>query len=389
LAEDGVGLFADGKLMEIDILIYVEDPGAANFVAGLPEALEKHGWQTRLLADGFAYQYLLDRGIRPELVSKSENSARELLTRLKPGLVIVGTSENPETLGFDLITAARTLGIMTLGVVDAFGNADYRFRGHTDNPLFYSPEWIAVPDQWTKEAYVDLGYPVERLAICGHPHYDYVLNTAARLAKQDKQRSRNKLFSSNHNNAPVIVFAAEVSTGLNPGQYRRMSDYTMTGRGTRTNRTEIILEEFLDALALCEQKYYTVLRMHPKNTEEELAPFLKYFNQISQEEPSLALVFAADLVVGMTSMLMMEAAIMGRPTLSIVPREVEKVSLPTIRLGITPCVTTREELRTVLPDLLARCKQPMAVDTDHWVHPGSLQRTVGFIEGLLNGHYSG
>lgn len=374
--------------MEIDIVIYVEDPGAANFVAALPEALEKRGWQTRLLAGGFAYHYLLDRGIQSELLSKSVNSARKLLTRLKPRLVMVGTSENPETFAFDLITAARPLGIMTLGVVDAFGNADYRFRGHTSNPLFYSPEWLAVPDQWTKEAYLDLGYPIERLAVCGHPHYDYVLDTAARLGKQDKKRFRDKIFPSNHNNSPVIVFVSEISTGLNPGKYRHRPDYSMTGRGTRTDRTGIVLEEFLDALALCKQEHYLVLRMHPKNTQEELAPFLKYFNQISQGEPSLALVFAADLVVGMTSMLLMEAAIMGRPTLSIVPRDAEKVSLPTVRLDITPCVTTREELRTVLPGLLARCKQPIALDTDRWVPPGSLQRTVAFIEGLLNGHYS-
>jgi hypothetical protein len=165
---------------------------------------------------------LLDRGIQPELLSKSVNSARELLTSLKPSLVIVGTSENTETFAFDLITTARTLGIMTLGVVDAFGNADYRFRGHTNDPLFYSPEWIAVPDQWTKQAYLDLGYPVERLAVCGHPHYDYVLDTAAKLRKQNRQLLRDKIFPSNRHNAPVIVFISEISTGLNPGKYRRM-----------------------------------------------------------------------------------------------------------------------------------------------------------------------
>jgi hypothetical protein len=129
--------------------------------------------------------------------------------------------------------------------------------------------------------------------------------------------------------------------------------------------------------------------LHPKNTKEELAPFLKYFHQISQGDPPLPLFFAADLVVGMTSMLLMEAAIMGRSTLSIVPRDVEKVALPTIRSGITPCVTTRKELRTVLPDLLARCQQPMAVGPRSLVHPGSRQRTVAFIENLLTGQCHG
>jgi len=373
--------------MDMDILIYVEDPGAANFVANLPEALGKRGWHSRLLAGGFAYQYLLDRGVEPEPALGSASSARELLSRIKPRLVIVGTAVNPETFGFELISAATTAGISTLGVVDAFGNADYRFRGHTDNPLYYAPEWLAVPDQWTKEAYVELGYPADRLAVCGHPHYDYVLDTAARLRKQDRQRSRERLFPGNHNNAPVVLFIAEISTGINPSQCSCTPDYSLNGSGTYTDRTGIVLEEFLEALSLCEQEYFLVLRLHPKNTREELAPFLKYFHQVSQAEPPLPLVFAADLAVGMTSMLLLEAAILGRPTLSIVPREDEKTLLPTIRLNITPCATTRRELRTVLPDLLRRCQEPMVLDTNDWLHPGSRQRTVAFIEELLKKNY--
>jgi hypothetical protein len=38
LAEDAAGLFEGVNFMKIDILIYVEDPGAANFVASLPDA---------------------------------------------------------------------------------------------------------------------------------------------------------------------------------------------------------------------------------------------------------------------------------------------------------------------------------------------------------------
>jgi hypothetical protein len=191
------------------------------------------------------------------------------------------------------------------------------------------------------------------------------------------------MFPSNHKDDLVVVFVSEISTGLNPSKYSRLPDYTLTGRGTRMDRTEIVLEEFLDAAAQLKPSPYLVLRMHPKNTKEELASFLGDFRQISEKEAPLKLVYAADLVVGMTSMLLLEAAIMGRPTLSIVPRVAEKESLPTIRAGITPCVTTRDELRAILPDLLGKNSQSVASGIDQFIYPGSLQRTVAFIEGLL------
>jgi hypothetical protein len=366
----------------IDILLYVEDPGAANYVASLPAALEAHGWRASLLADGHAYPYLLQLGIHPEPV-RHPVTAKELLSKSKPRLVVVGTSENPDSFGFDLITEARALEIMTVGAVDAFGNADYRFRGRTENALSHAPERLAVPDQWTKDAYISLGYPSEHIAVCGHPHYDRVLAAAERLRQEDRQVLRRAMFPSNHKDDLVVVFVSEISTGLNPSKYSRLPDYTLTGRGTRMDRTEIVLEEFLDAAAQLKPSPYLVLRMHPKNTKEELASFLGDFRQISEKEAPLKLVYAADLVVGMTSMLLLEAAIMGRPTLSIVPRVAEKESLPTIRAGITPCVTTRDELRAILPDLLGKNSQSVASGIDQFIYPGSLQRTVAFIEGLL------
>ena len=371
-----------GRKRDIDILIYVEDPGAANYVAGLPAALESRGWRVCLLSDGFAYPYLLQLGIKSEMLHRTA-SAKELLSKFKPRLVLIGTSANPETFGFDLITEAYGLGIMTIGAVDAFGNADYRFRGRTDNPLAYAPEWLAVPDQWTKGAYTSLEYPSERIAVCGHPHYDYVLEAAERLGRGDRQALRKVMFPFNQKDAPVVIFGAEPLIGLNPGKYGRMHEYTFKGSGNRVNRTEIVLEEFMGVMRQVKPIPYLVLRMHPKNTREELASFLGDFHQVSDEGASLDLLFAADLVVGMTSMLLQEAAIMGKPTLSIVLRAAEKESLPMVRAGIIPCVSTRDELKGTLPELLRKNSQSFLPGIDQFIKYGSLQRTVAFIEGLL------
>lgn len=369
--------------MNKDILIYVEDPGAANYVAGLPAIMAQHGCPVFLLAEGHAYPYLLQRGIRPEKVEYS-TTAIDILNKTKPHLLIVGTSENPDTFGFKLLQTAHILGIKTLGVVDALGNADYRFRGQTDNPLAYAPEWLIVPDQWTKTAYTSMGYSPDHIGVCGHPHYDYVLDTAARLEGEEKRQYRRRILPDNLKDSPVIVFVSEISTGLNPGKYSRSPDYTLQGRGKLTGRTEIVLEEFLDALTVLEQRPYLVLRMHPKNTGKELASFLKCFDYVSQKEDPLDIIYTSDLVVGMTSMLLMEAAIMGKKTLSIVPRDCEKRSLPTIITGITPCVTTRKELRTVLSALIDKS---LGNELDNkkagFIQRGSLEKTMAFIEGII------
>ena len=46
-----------------DVLMFVEDPGAANYVAPLPAALAESGWHSTLLSAESAREYLYARGV--------------------------------------------------------------------------------------------------------------------------------------------------------------------------------------------------------------------------------------------------------------------------------------------------------------------------------------
>jgi hypothetical protein len=367
-----------------DVLIFVEDPGAANYVAHLPAALAERGWQALLLADGGVKEYLLERGVRPTMVRPSM-TAENILASFNPRLLLVGTSENPDTLGLALVAQARQSDIESVGVVDFINNADHRFRGRSEEALTYAPDWLLVPDEWTKDAYVELGYPAHRILVCGHPHYDHVLDVKTQLSQEDRTILRRRVLPQVPKGRLVVVFAAERLPGLDPQQYRRSAEYTLTGWGTSTGRTEIVLEEFLDAIQLVKPRPYLVLRLHPKNTRDEFTAYLDEFDLVSHGGSPLELVYVADLVVGMTSMLMLEAALLGRPTLSVVPRVVEMEWLLSIRIGITACVTTREQLRSNLANLLRDSSQMLRVDDGKVIVFGSLQRTAKFIERLLDG----
>jgi hypothetical protein len=149
-------------------------------------------------------------------------------------------------------------------------------------------------------------------------------------------------------NRPVWLFLAEGIDQLNPAVSFRDSDYTMFGRGGGDFRSVIILEEILDAAAQLNPRPWVVLRLHPKNREEDFLSLTPELGMISREGDPLPLVWAADLVLGMTTMLLVETYLLGRPHLSILPRSSERTWLYTLEQGLTKTVCSRVDLLEIL-----------------------------------------
>ncbi|MBV9182604.1 MAG: hypothetical protein JO356_14930 [Acidobacteria bacterium] len=367
-----------------DVLLFAEDPGAANFVVELPRSLAAIGFNACLLATGVAAKYLPQYHVEFSVVP-DDCDARRLLQSILPRLVVVGTSENSDSLGLQLILEARAANLPSVGVADQVTNCEFRFRGRTDDPLAYAPDWLLVPDEPTRQAYLALGYCEHRIVTCGHPWYDVIRSDMEVLQKKGQREIRAKLLPDLPGNRPVVAFIAEVSTGLDETQYRRSIDYTLSGKGNSSGRTEIVLEEFLEAVKHLVPRPYLVLRLHPKNREEEFARYLDEFDKISRTERPLDMVFAANYVVGMSSMLMMEAALIGRPTLSILPRPLERSWLASIAMGLTTCVTRREELVGAIANMLQESERPNKPPIFDDGLLGSLARTTNFLRELLTG----
>jgi hypothetical protein len=358
-------------------IVFVEDPGAANQAAELPEALEKRGLRTTLLAYGPAVEFLELRASSP-FTAAEEAEAEAILERYRPALVVVGTSENPRSPALDLVRASAERGIPTVGIVDSPASSAQRFRGTTSDPLAYAPDWILVPDAWTKSHYVGLGHPEGRVVACGHPHYDFV-RAFGEKTRDSQARIRAELFPEAAPGRRVVVFAADLSTGLDPAAYRRSPEYTLTGRGENTGRTEIVLEEFLDAVSPFRDRAHCVMRLHPKHEGAELEAYVDEFDQVSQAEPSLDVIVGADAAVGMTTMLLVEALLLGRPTLSIVPREIERGWLATTQYELTPCVTTRPAVRAEVARLIEEAPLPDDGRVELVLPRDSLARTADAI----------
>jgi hypothetical protein len=342
--------------MSTDILAFIEDPGAANYMLPVIAALEARGVHVTLRTEGAAATYVARAS------TGHEEAPDALLTRLRPRAILVGTSENARTFGLALIDAAKAAGIPTVAALDSLANAARRFQGLGATALTHAPDLILVADDATAAAFAALGYPRAAIKICGHPQHDTVRDRAGALDAEGRTAVRRRVFGEPENgDRPVLVFASEVSTGIGEDVYKRTADYTLSGSGKYNLRTEIVIEEFLAAVGRLPQRPHLVLRLHPKNTREELSPFVDAFDDISEGGPGLDVVFAADAVAGMTSILLVEAMILGRPVLSLLPRAEERNLLSEILSGAIPAATTAaqidEGLRAILQNPQARANE--------------------------------
>ena len=363
--------------------MFVEDPGAANFVAPVHAALRNNGKASIILSTGTALKCLSEKDVETNEIHASD-STEAILDDLAPDILLIGTSENPDSMGFKLLETARRKKIPTVGVIDAAVNAGYRFRGHSPSALAHAPDWLIVPDEWTKKLFLHLGYQAEKIAVCGNPHFDYVMDVAAGLSKAGSSSLRKHILPGIGQNQRAVVFVSEGVAQLRrlvsavPGQ----DEYTLTGWGSSRGRTEIILEEFLTAVQSLSPRPYLILRPHPKDASDEYRDYLKYFDCVNTTNGPLELIYCADLIVSGTSMLLQEAAIMGKPVLSILPRTKEKEWLQGVRTGIIPFVTTRDELKTILLSLLRNGTTLKNRSRTGFVY-GSTQRVMLFIEFIL------
>ena len=92
------------KTNEVDVLVHVEDPGAINFFKFLPEIFNERKITYLFICDGGASNFFKDEEYNFKIHS---NSADEIISSIKPSILMVGTSENKKTFAFDLIVGTQ------------------------------------------------------------------------------------------------------------------------------------------------------------------------------------------------------------------------------------------------------------------------------------------
>ena len=366
------------------LIVGASDPGAANVLIPVVQHLLK---DQEIEVISFCGEPARSRFIGSGVAAtESSVDAESLLKQLSPKGVLVGTSEDCQSIDRRLTKAARKEQIMSFCVLDYWSQYHRRFSAPGEH-FVYLPDHVYVMDQAAGDGLFGVGVPKQNIQITGHPHLEQFRASAP--AVDSKKLDEFKPSLGIEPEEIVITFASETFGWSHDANYR------FPPLSGDKERTVIILEHVLQTLKQiaprCAKRIVLVNKLHPKNRFEEFswidAQSLPFRVLPVKDTDLIALLQASSIVIGMTSMLLVESVSLGRPTLSIVPRAIEEQIGPnggqSWSLARTP-----QELSERLSGWL---RDPAAANGD-WnrialdleaQHRGSVQRIVSHLYSRL------
>lgn len=307
--------------------------------------LEAAGFDVRFTISDQLSEYCQARGW---ICAIFPNVQKDALILAGTDLVLVGTSEQADCIAHKLVAMAKTAGIASVGLIDMVFNADRRFRGGSDDPFAFMPDYLLCADREAVDAFCAIGVDAGRLRHVGHPVMARLDRAMNLLGARDRGELREEQFGAAAAGRPVWVFVSEGIDRLDPSQSYWKPSWWLTGTGTGEFRGTAVLRQVCSTADRLGITPWLVLRNHPTADPGLYDPLSNRVDQISSGGDPYPLAYAADLVIGMTSMFLLEAGWLGCPTLSVLPDEREMEWLPAGTAKILPVALSAETLSDYL-----------------------------------------
>jgi len=320
------------------VLVAAREAGAASALTPVVGALIAEGTlRPQIVAWGNALAVFDAVGL-PVLAFPEDPEPREieeLLVSTNAAVVLTGTSLRAELDG-RFWAAARAAGIPSVALLDHWKNYAERFT--IVAPFDVLPTLVAVMDDVAERELVALGCPGDRIRVTGQPRFDALPGA---VTPQLRARARQTL-------------------GIGPS--RRVAAFASEPRGIPYDdglgfTQADAVSAFLDGVEAVAPDMLAIVKLHPL---EEVEPVRAAASGRARPEarilrayPTRELAAAADVFCGMTSIVLLDAALLGVPTVSIRPGGGASHFVDLHADLITSAVTPAE-LRAALEQGLAR-----------------------------------
>ncbi|HEY9102741.1 hypothetical protein [Chitinimonas sp.] len=292
--------------------IVAGDPGGGSALAPVVAQMQQQGLPCRLFAYAQSAHAWRERGW---VVADAELPDLEGCAGL-----LCATSVNEHMFELRWLQAARQAGVASLALLDFWSN--YRARFLMGAALCL-PDRIAVPDELARQEMLRDGFPASCLLVTGQPALDKLAHAGGlsparratlRAACGVGEAEQLLLFASQ----PLRMLAQQL------GQHRWIDEQAALAD------VEAALRELGRPIALR-------VKPHPRENAADFAALGQVWANSRLAPDALAhdLLKCADIVVGIHSMLLLEACYLGCRVLSYQPGRWDSDPLPSNRSGLS------------------------------------------------------
>jgi hypothetical protein len=313
------------------IVVVARQAGSANAFVPLFREFQESNFRVHTFAFTHAHKIFASNKIDATLIERFEPSLFGDLS--EPSFLLTGTSEYADE-DDRFWQWAKSRGIPSLAFVDSWVSYWQRFTpsGVVQKRFSITPDLIGVIDRFMYDRMVDSGCDEKLLIVTGNPAFDCLRRYVPREQKD---------IVGTYGEDYVLFIGEPFNNRLHVGNEKDVLGYTEAE----------VLRVTADAVQMMEgEKFKLVVRPHPRSgcTDEIKSIIDSHSNIVVDAEKfnSRDLVACGKAVVGMTSMLLYEASLMGVPAISIRPNK--KLSSDVIDCSSKIPVVTSSRIDDVL-----------------------------------------
>ena len=281
------------------ILFFTCEPGGAEvLIPVIQEMNEDNAFEVIVLSYGLAMDRFNKRNILFETINPIQKDDFSIFLTYQPDYIITSATSLPQKDMSEKFIwhNAKQSDIPTMAFLDQWQNYDIRFSGTSSNEyMLYQPDYINCINDIGKQEMIELGFDSNKLLELGQPYLSQLKNTVL----VDKEKIFEQL--NLDKDKETVLFVSE-AIYENYGNARGYTQYKT-------------LEYLLDNKEFINNKQI-IIKLHPK---DDITKFDKYKDiiLIQNEYTSYEMISVSDFIMGMTSIMLIEAYILEKKVLSI------------------------------------------------------------------------
>jgi len=300
------------------IIFTAQDPGGFNAMTPVIKKLEKDPrFNVSMILAKHACLFAKKQNIR------YLNADKMLFDIEGADLVFTGTSFG-DSIEKRIISAAKAENIPTISIVDFWTDYIPSFSDSEKRNFKYLPDYILAVDEIMKKEMVAEGFPKDKIFITGNPYFDS-------FSKKNRQRTNKNL----------IAFFSQPFSEIYKNSDK---DYKY---GANLNEVQVF-DDIVEVIEKIDLNKKIIINFHPRS--KKLDKFDKIIENSKLEikkEKELSnkdLIKRAEIVTGINSVVLFEAAMRGKKVLSYQPGLKGSDLLISNRLGLSAPVYKKEDL---------------------------------------------
>ena len=317
------------------LLFFSCEPGGAEVLIPVIELLrENRNYETVVLGYSHALERFSKKDVSFIEINSIEKNDFELINRFSPHFIFSSAASMPSKDMSEkfLWQNAKRMGIPTLAFLDQWQNYALRFSGDSqEERLKYLPDYINCINSIAKNEMIREGFSSDILVTLGHP---YLTGLGSEYNSINRDDIRKELSISD--GQEVILFVSE-AIYEHYGNRRGYNQYEVIEGFLRN-----MAEEYADAAIL--------LKLHPKDEIQNYIYLQRQYEELdfrilANEFSPVTCLRASDRVYGMTSLMLIEAYILGKQVVSLQPNLRVEDPLILSRCGLIHRISSFNEFK--------------------------------------------